>query len=45
MNRLPRQVVKGLFGTIPVVTGVLTMMRDPIYATAGLPAHALLGSN
>lgn len=37
----------GLLGVIPVVTGVLTMMglADPIYAAAGLPAHALLDSN
>jgi hypothetical protein len=41
------QVAAGLLGVIPVVTGVLTMMgvADPIYAGAGLPAHALLDSN
>jgi len=47
VNRRPLQVVTGLLGTIPVVTGALTMMglSDPIYAAAGLPAHALLDSN
>jgi len=47
VNRRPLQVVTGLLGIIPVVTGVLTMMglHDPIYAAAGLPAHPLLDSN
>ena len=47
MSPRPLQVVSGLLGVIPVVTGVLTMMglADPIYAAAGLPAHALLDSN
>lgn len=47
VNRVPLQVLTGLLGTIPVVTGVLTMMglSDPIYATAALPPHALLDSN
>ena len=47
MSRLPLQIASGLLGVIPVVTGVLTMMglADPIYAAAGLPAHALLDSN
>ncbi len=47
MSRRPLQIVSGLLGVIPVVTGALTMMglADPIYAAAGLPAHALLDSN
>ena len=47
MSRFPLQIASGLLGVIPVVTGVLTMMglADPIYAAAGLPAHALLDSN
>ena len=47
MSRRTLQITSGLLGVIPVVTGALTMMglADPIYATAGLPAHALLDSN
>jgi hypothetical protein len=47
VNRRPLQVVTGLLGIIPVVTGVFTMMglSDPIYTAAGLPRHALLDSN
>lgn len=47
MSRRSLQIVSGLLGVIPVVTGVLTMMglADPIYAAAGLPVHALLDSN
>lgn len=47
VNRVQLQVVTGLLGSIPVATGALTMMSlsDPIYATAGLPPHALLDSN
>jgi hypothetical protein len=47
VSRRRLQIASGLLGVIPVVTGVLTMMglADPIYAAAGLPAHALLDSN
>jgi hypothetical protein len=47
MSRQALQVVIGALAAIPVATGVLTMMglADPIYATADLPAHALLDSN
>ena len=47
MSRRPLQIASGLLGVIPIVTGALTMMglADPIYAAAGLPAHALLDSN
>jgi hypothetical protein len=41
------QGLTALLGTVPVVTGLLTMMgvHDPIYAGAGIPTHALLDSN
>ena len=47
MSRRALQVVSGLLSVIPIITGGLTMMglRDPIYAAAGLPEHALLDSN
>jgi len=47
VSRRPLQIVSGMLGVIPIVTGALTMMglADPIYAAAGLPAHALLDSN
>jgi FtsH-binding integral membrane protein len=47
VSRRSLQIVLGLLGVIPVVTGVLTMMglADPIYTAAGLPVHALLDSN
>jgi hypothetical protein len=34
-------------GAIPVVTGVITMfgLSDPLYASAGIPANAVLDSN
>ena len=47
MSRRALQVVSGLLAVIPVLTGGLTMtgLSDPIYASAGLPPHALLDSN
>jgi hypothetical protein len=47
MSRRALQVATGALGVIPVLTGMLTMLglSDPIYAAAGLPAHALLDSN
>lgn len=47
MSRRPLQWATGLLALIPLCTGLLTMMGlgDPIYATAGLPPHALLDSN
>ena len=47
MSRRALQVVTGLLGAIPVLTGALTMLglSDPIYASANLPPHALLDSN
>ena len=36
-----------VLGAIPVLTGIVTLfgLADPIYASAGLPANALLDSN
>lgn len=47
MSRRALQVVSGLLALIPVITGGLTMMglRDPIYASAGLPPLPLLDGN
>jgi predicted membrane channel-forming protein YqfA (hemolysin III family) len=47
MNKGPLQIAIGLLGLIPVLTGVFTMLglKDPIYASAGIPANALLDSN
>lgn len=47
MSRRALQVATAVLGTIPVVTGLLTMMGldDPIYASARLPREALLDSN
>lgn len=47
MSRRALQWSTGALACIPVLTGVLTMMglSDPIYASAQLPAHALLDSN
>ena len=46
-SRRALQIASAALGAIPVVTGVLTMLglSDPIYAGAGIPAHALLDSN
>lgn len=46
-SRRALQITSAVLGAIPVVTGVLTMLglSDPIYAGAGIPAHALLDSN
>jgi Domain of unknown function (DUF4345) len=47
MSKRSLQTATGVLGTIPVVTGVIGMsgLSDPIYASAGLPANALLDSN
>lgn len=41
------KLTSGVLGTIPVATGLLTLMGldDPLYASAGLPANVLLDSN
>lgn len=47
MNKRALQVTTAVLGAIPVLTGIVTMfgLDDPIYASAGLPANALLDSN
>jgi hypothetical protein len=47
MSKLGLQVITGVLGVIPVVTGLIGMfgLSDPIYASAGLPANVLLDSN
>src|SRR5258708_19719638 len=47
MNKRGLQFVTALLGTIPVVTGIITMfgLSDPIYASASIPANSLLDSN
>jgi hypothetical protein len=47
MNRPGLQIATGILGAIPVVTGIITRfgLGDPIYASAGIPANALLDSN
>jgi len=47
MSKLGLQVITGVLGGIPVVTGLIGMfgLSDPIYASAGLPANVLLDSN
>jgi hypothetical protein len=47
MSKLSLQIVTGVLGVIPVVTGLIGMfgLSDPIYASAGLPANVLLDSN
>jgi hypothetical protein len=47
MNKRGLQIAMALLGAIPVVTGVITMfgLGDPLYASAGIPANAVLDSN
>jgi Domain of unknown function (DUF4345) len=47
MSKKSLQITMAVLGAIPVLTGVITMfgLSDPIYANAGIPAHALLDSN
>jgi hypothetical protein len=47
MNKRALQITLAALGAIPVVTGILTMfgLSDPLYASAHLPANALLDSN
>jgi hypothetical protein len=47
MSKKSLQISLIVLGAIPVITGVITMLglSDPIYANAGIPAHALLDSN
>jgi Domain of unknown function (DUF4345) len=47
MNKRGLQIAMVLLGVIPVVTGIITMfgLSDPLYASAGIPAIAVLDSN
>jgi hypothetical protein len=47
MNKRGLQIAMALLGVIPVVTGIITMfgLSDPLYASAGIPAVAVLDSN
>ncbi len=47
MERRALQIVTALLGLVPVATGLIGMtgVSDPIYASLGLPADALLDSN
>ena len=47
MNKKPLQVTTAVLAIIPVVRGLVSMLgvKDPIYASAGLPSFPLLDSN
>jgi hypothetical protein len=47
MSKRALQIITGVLGTIPLATGVIGMtgVRDPLYASANLPANVLLDSN
>ena len=47
MHKRPLQIATAVLGAVPVLTGAVGMMglSDPLYASAGLPAQALLDSN
>jgi uncharacterized protein YjeT (DUF2065 family) len=47
MSKRGLQIATAVLGTIPVLTGIITMfgLSDPIYASANIPASALLDSN
>ncbi|MGD0189453.1 MAG: DUF4345 domain-containing protein [Rhizomicrobium sp.] len=47
MSKRALQIVTGLLGIIPVATGLIGLMgvHDPLYASAGVPANALVDSN
>lgn len=47
MTKRPLQIATAVLGAIPVLTGIVTLfgLADPIYASAHLPANALLDSN
>ena len=47
MSKRGLQVALAVLGAIPVLTGIIGMfgLSDPIYASAGIPANALLDSN
>ena len=47
MTKRHLQIATGILGAIPVLTGIIGLfgLSDPIYASARLPANALLDSN
>ena len=47
MSKRPLQIAMLVLGTVPVITGIFTMLGldDPLYASANLPRNALLDSN
>jgi uncharacterized protein YjeT (DUF2065 family) len=47
MNRKVLQITTAFLGIIPLVTGLLSMLgvKDPVYASAGIPVSPLLDSN
>jgi hypothetical protein len=47
MSKLSLQIVTGVLGAIPVVTGLIGMsgLSDPLYAGPGVPSNVLLDSN
>ncbi len=47
MNKRPLQVLTAILGAVPLLTGFVGLfgLSDPIYASANLPANALLDSN
>lgn len=47
MSKRLLQIASAVLGAVPVLTGIVGMsgLGDPIYASAALPANALLDSN
>jgi hypothetical protein len=47
MNKRGLQIEMALLGAIPVLTGIIGMfgLSDPLYASVGIPANAVLDSN
>lgn len=47
MHKRPLQIATAVLGAVPVLTGAVGMMglSDPLYASAEIPAQALLDSN
>lgn len=47
MSKKPLQIITAILGLVPLFTGIVTMLgvKDPIYASAAIPAVPLLDSN
>ena len=47
MSRTSLQIVTGVLGLIPVLTGIIGLfgLADPLYASAGIPVIPVLDSN